>query len=232
MRYENGFTLHKGTGFLVIALFICAMQFITPKVYGQCPPGYNSGVYSITINANPLCSLTVEYCWKMNGSVVEIITGRTYLIADQNSPCLNQTLAQLVNTYIGEIGAQALDQAGPGYEVPPCPSNARVFRISFGGCRTDDIPMIMHGYDQNGTPYLYMGKINFKCETTYRCWKSYSICNNGTPTNPIIVTTYIGYEIEGEPCVNGTFTYNSQHPFLALDGVNDKTVPCIPESCP
>jgi len=37
MRYENGFALHKVTGFLVIALFICAMQFITPKVYGQLP---------------------------------------------------------------------------------------------------------------------------------------------------------------------------------------------------
>ncbi|MFN8366258.1 MAG: hypothetical protein U0Y96_03330 [Candidatus Kapaibacterium sp.] len=87
MRYEKVFTLHKGTGFLVIALFICAMQFFTPRVYGQlpcpsagdtCTSPWQYGVSTINVNECDVggvcytCQVEISYAIRLCGGIQDI----------------------------------------------------------------------------------------------------------------------------------------------------------------
>jgi hypothetical protein len=228
--------------FLLLLVFL-GLCFSTLSVQAQvpcppftCEPG-STPVQCQIITIAPKCILVVSYCVKVNNGILEVVMKHARLeSSDPQDPnaCNGLSVTQAIDQNIKDIFLRAA--AERNFNIPGCPT-AAFARFSLGGCRTADITYNRLTYTP-GQIIVTQVTASFACETTFRCWQNYALCNNQAIGDGLQAVKVGDPYTEGTACVGATFTYNRNNPELPFapgpfDDPNDWiTVPCIPNSCP
>lgn len=214
---------------LIAALLFCSVQ-----IWAQCPDAtFTPQVYVVTVNSNPDCILTVNYCTRITPSgQLEIFVGRIDVTSQPGAPCESQSpMSILLGGYMEALFDDASSKSG--FDILPCPSQTRILRITVKGCRTPDITY----WIANDPSGFHKKKTSFRCSSDFRCWQEWSACYSIGEgpfggTYRMNYYTYLGTYTDGIPCQNETFTYNPINPDMPPDNENSATVDCIPDTCP